>query len=147
MKRALFLIVVVAVLIAGGFLSMAISQQGSSVIPGLRIQTFNPEASVTAVTPQKGALFALFAMIALGSVVGMGATLAVIFWLLNRQIVRAKQSPNENFAFSLNPGTPNSVGGLVTRRPSITIAIIVILLIALSAFAAVAFNLFTAAPK
>ncbi len=142
MKRALFLIVIVVVLIGGGFLSTVISKQGARAVPGVLVQTNNPEASVTTVTPEKGALFFIFVAIALGSVVGMGAILAIIFWFLNRQVVRVRRQPNEGFDFTLNAAKPNSVGGLVTARPSITIAIIVVLLIALSAFAAVAFNIF-----
>ncbi len=141
MRRALFLIVVVAVLIAGGFLSYSISNQGAQAIPGLRIQTDNPEASVLQVTPDKGALFFIFTVVALGSVVGMGATLALIFWFLNRQVVKARQTPNDGFSFSLNAATPNSVGGALTRRPSVTVAVIVVLLLAAAAVAALAFGI------
>jgi len=128
---------------AGGFLSTVISKQGPRAIPGVLTQTNNPEGSVTVVTPEKGALFFIFATVALGSVVGMGVTLAIIFWFLNRQAERAKQQPNEGFDFTLNAAKPNSIGGLVTQRPSITIAAVVLLLIALSAAAAVASGMFT----
>jgi len=143
LKRALFLIVVVAVLIFGGFLSYTISQQGSAAVPGVLIQTNNPEASVTAVTPDKGAIFFLFTAIALGSVVGMGVTIALIFWLLSKGVTKVRQMPDEGFDFTLNASSPNSIGGLLTRRPSVTIAIIVVALITLSAILAVAFGMFT----
>jgi len=126
------LIFVVAVLIAGGFLSYSISQQGAAAIPGLRVQTDNPEASALAVTPEKGALFAIFAVVSLGSVVGMGATIALIVWFLNRQVVQVRKAPNEGFAFSLNPAQPNSIGGAVTSRPAVTIFLLVIVLVALA---------------
>ncbi len=142
MKRALFLIVVVAVLIFGGFLSYTLSRQGSAAVPGIQVQTNNPEASVVAVTPQKGAIFFAFAAIALGSMIGMGVLLALIFWLLNRGVSKVRQAPNEGFAFSMNASTPNSVGGVLTRRPSVTITIVVAL-IALLAFLAYAFGVFT----
>ena len=143
MKRALFLIVVVAVLIFGGFLSYTISQQGPAAVPGVRIQTNNPEASVTAVTPDKGAIFFLFTAIVLGSLVGMGVTIALIFWLLSKGVTKVRQMPDEGFDFTLNASSPNSIGGLLTRRPSVTIAIIVVALITLSAILAVAFGVFT----
>lgn len=142
MKRALFLIVVIAVLIGGGYLSTVISRQGARAVPGVLTQTNNPEASVTTVTPEKGAIFFIFVAIALGSVVGMGITLAIIFWFLNRQVARAKQSPNEGFNFTMNAATPNSVGGLVTARPAVTITLVVLALIALSAAAAVVLGVF-----
>jgi hypothetical protein len=142
LKRALFLIVVIAVLIGGGYLSTVISRQGANAVPGVLSQTNNPEASVSTVTPEKGAIFFIFVAIALGSVVGMGVTLAIIFWFLNRQVVRAKQQPNEGFNFTMNAAQPNSVGGLVTARPAITITLIVLALIALSAAAAVVLGVF-----
>ncbi|MCC7445888.1 MAG: hypothetical protein IT324_00660 [Anaerolineae bacterium] len=142
MKRALFLIVVIAVLIGGGYLSTVISRQGPRAVPGVLTQTNNPEASVTTVTPEKGAIFFIFVAIALGSVVGMGVTIAIIFWFLNRQVARAKQSPNEGFNFTMNAATPNSVGGLVTARPAVTITLVVLALIALSAAAAVVLGVF-----
>jgi hypothetical protein len=143
LKRALFLIVVVAVLIFGGFLSYVISKQGPAAVPGVRIQTNNPAASPSAVTPDKGAIFFLFTAIALGSVVGMGVTIALIFWLLSRGVTKVRQMPDEGFQFTLNASSPNSIGGLLTRRPSVTIAIIVVALITLAAVVAVAFGVFT----
>jgi hypothetical protein len=143
LRRTLFLIVVILLLIAGGYLSLTISSQGAAAIPGLRVQTENPEANVLAVTPDKGALFFIFAMIALGSLVGMGLTLAIIFWLLNRGVRQAGREPNREFAFNLNAANPNSVGGLLTKYPSVTIAVVILLLISIAVFAAVAFGVFT----
>ena len=140
MKRALFLIVIVAVLIAGGYLSTAISRQGSQAIPGLLVQTNNPEASVSSVTPEKGAVFFIFTAIALGSVVGMGATIAIIFWLLGRGVNKVKQEKGEEFAFTLNSATPNSAGAILTRRPAITGAVVVVMLIILLVVAVVTYN-------
>ena len=75
-------------------MSNSISQQGAGAVPGLKVQTENPEASVMTVTPDKGAIFFLFSAIALGSVVGMGVTLAIATWLINRQVTIVKQKPN-----------------------------------------------------
>jgi hypothetical protein len=85
---------VVIVLIIGGYISNAISKQGASAIPGLQTQTNNPNGNVEAVTTVKGAQFFVFTVIALGSVVGMGVTLAFLFWLLNRGVVEVKEQPD-----------------------------------------------------
>ena len=90
MRRALLIITIVIVLIAGGYISVAISKQGAAALPGLRVQTENPEANPMTVTPEKGALFFIFTAIALGSLVGMGVTLAILFWFLNRGVARAR---------------------------------------------------------
>jgi hypothetical protein len=76
-------------LIAGGYLSYALNREGANAIPGVRMQTSNPEANVFEVTQSKGTIFFLFVSIALGSLIGMGATIAFIFWMLNRQVARA----------------------------------------------------------
>ena len=141
MKRALLLFVIVALLIAGGYLSTTISKQGAQAIPGLLVQTNNPEASVSAVTAEKGAIFFIFTAIALGSVVGMGATIAVIFWLASRQVNKVKKEPGEHFAFTLNPATPNSAGAILMRRPAITAAVTVVMLVILVVVAVVTNNL------
>ncbi len=65
MRRALLIITVVIVLIAGGYISVAISKQGAA-LPGQRVQTENPEANVFTVTADKGAIFFIFTAIALG---------------------------------------------------------------------------------
>lgn len=142
MRRALFLIVVVAVLIAGGFLTATVSQGGVSV-PGLRNQTNHPEASVSAVTPAKGAMFFLLAGGALTSLIGMGVVLAILAWFVNRQVNQVKKLPDQGFEFTLNASKPNSIGGILTKHPSVTVAVIILTLIAISVGAAVALGVFT----
>ncbi len=143
MKRALFLILVVAVLIAGGYLSFATSAQGSQSLPGVLIQTDNPDASAAAVTPQKGAMFLIAVVVIGGAVTSLGAVLAWIFWMLNRQVTKVKQEPDTGFNFSLNPAAPNSIGGVLTRRPTVTIAVVVVALVALSTFIAAVLGVFS----
>jgi hypothetical protein len=94
LRRASILISLVILLILGGYVSIAISQQGSGAIPGLQPQTSNPNASPMAVTPMKGAQFLIFSAIALGSVVGLGVVTALVFWLLNRQVVKVEKEPD-----------------------------------------------------
>ncbi len=131
MRRALFLIVIVLILIASGFLSIQLNQQANSgaALPGMRVQTDNPEASVLVTTPTKGALFLGFAGFVLFNLVGIGVTLAIIFWFLNRQVVRARNQPNREFDFSLAAARPNSLGGTLARYPAITIFILVVLVV------------------
>jgi hypothetical protein len=90
LRRALLLIVIVILLIAGGYISYAISKQGAAAIPGTLVQTDNPNANVLAVTPTKGAEFIIFVVVVLGLLVGTGVVLALIFWLLNRQVAIAR---------------------------------------------------------
>lgn len=123
-------IVIVLILIGSGFLSIQLSQQArSGALPGMRVQTDNPEASVLVTTPSKGALFLGFAGFVLFNLVGIGVTLAVIFWFLNRQVARVRNQPNHEFDFSLTPSRPNSLGGALARYPAVTILILVLLIV------------------
>jgi hypothetical protein len=142
LKRAIFLLIVVAVLLGGGLLSYSFSQ-GAVNLPGMRVQTTNPEGNATVVTANKGAWFFIFAGAILTSVVGFGVTLAALFWFLNRQVVRAQKSPAQQFDFTLKTDRPNSIGTVITRTPSATIAIIIVAIIAAGAAAAVLFGVFT----
>ncbi len=90
----MFFIVVVVLLIFGGFMSYVISRQGAAAVPMIKVQTENPEASPFTVTADKGAYFFIYTVVCLGSVVGMGATLALVFRLLNRQVEIVKHEPD-----------------------------------------------------
>jgi hypothetical protein len=142
LRLAIFLLIVIAVLLGGGLLSYSFTQ-GEAQIPGMRVQTTNPEGNALVVTPNKGAWFFIFAGAILTSVVGFGATIAALFWFLNRQITRAEKAPKQEFDFTLNTDRPNSIGTVITRTPSATIAIIIVTLIVLAAVAAVVFGVFT----
>ena len=130
MRRAVFLLLIVVVLIAGGFLSVMIQQKGAEAVPGIWIQTYNPEASAASVTPTKGALFFLFAGGVLTAVVVGGGLLALAFWFFNTGAQEAKKMPNQGFDLtSLNPALPNSLGAVLTRRPAVTAGIVVLVLV------------------
>jgi hypothetical protein len=141
-RRVLLIGFIVVVLIGAGLLSLALNQQSISLLPGVRVQTANPDASTAVATPGKAAAFFLWTFIALGAVVSLAAVLALITWALNRSVVNAKQAPKQGFTFTLNAAAPNSLGSVLTRRPSVTIAVIVALLIALSAFLTIALGVF-----
>jgi hypothetical protein len=129
LRRALFLIIVVLILIGSGFLTIQLSRSSGGALPGMRVQTENPEASVLVATSQKGTLFFLFTGFVLFNLVGIGVTLAVIFWFLNRSVNRAKVRPNSGFDFSLSPAKPNSLGGTLAAHPRITIGIVFVLVV------------------
>jgi len=128
LRRAFFLILVVLILIGSGFLTTQLSRQtGGGALPGVRVQTDNPAGNVLVTTPEKGTLFFLFAGFVITNLVGIGATLALIFWFLNRSINKAKARANNEFSFSLSASRPNSLGGALARRPAITIGLLLFL--------------------
>ncbi|MBX3065888.1 MAG: hypothetical protein KF726_23120 [Anaerolineae bacterium] len=137
-------LLIALVLIAGGFLSIMINQNASTGgLPlGIKSQTDNPEANVADVTSGKAVAFFIFAAVALGSVVGFGATLAVIFWLLNRQVTKAHQTPDNGLAFSLNASQPNSIGAALATNPAITIGVLIVVIIAIALGVAIATGAF-----
>ncbi len=129
MRRALFLVVIVLILIGSGFLTIQLGANSGSALPGMRVQTDNPDASVLVATPQKGTLFFLFAGFVIFNLVGIGVTLAAIFWFLNRSVNRAKARPNSGLDFSFSPDKPNSVGATLAAHPRITIGVIFVLVV------------------
>jgi hypothetical protein len=83
------LIVALFILIAGGGLTMQLIAGGGSLLPVLQ-QVSAPDASPTTVLPWKAEQFFLMVGFILFNLVGIGATLAVLFWLLDRGIRRNK---------------------------------------------------------
>lgn len=130
LRRALVLIVIVLILIGSGFLTVQLATRSAdATLPGMRVQTTNPAASTLALTSDKGTLFFLFAGFVIFNLVGMGATITILAWFLNKQITKAKTAPNQEFSFSLSASNPNSVGGALARRPAITIGVLLILVV------------------
>lgn len=131
MSRALLLIVIVLILVGSGTFAYLISQQpaGAPPIPGMRVQTNNPAASALVNTPEKGTLFVLFAGFVVFNLVGMGATIAIIAWFLDKQLRKVRHEGNKSFSFSLAERENASLGGVLARRPAITIGIFMVLVI------------------
>ena len=74
-------------LIIGGGLTAQIAQQGGrDAIPVFVIQTENPDASVFESAPWKAEQLVLFIGFVLFNLVGIAATIALIMWLLHRQV-------------------------------------------------------------
>jgi hypothetical protein len=125
-------VVIAIILIGSGFVSlMLIQQSGHSgpAVPGMLIQTDNPDASVLVATPQKGALFVALIVVLLGSLGAVATGIAFLFWLLNRQITVAAKIPNAPFSFALNTAQPHSLGYVVARRPVVTISVALVLVL------------------
>lgn len=96
MRRLVFLIVALFILIAGGGLTMQLIAGGGSLLPVLQ-QVSAPDASRTVVLPWKAEQFFLMVGFILFNLVGIGVTLAALFWLLDRGVRRSKaQAANEN---------------------------------------------------
>ena len=92
MKRSSFTLILIALLLLGGFLTVQILATGSSgALPGLRIQTLDKGSSTLAVGPGQAVAFIIFVLFTLGSLVIGGAALAFLLRYLDRQTSEAKQ--------------------------------------------------------
>jgi hypothetical protein len=91
------LIVALFILIAGGGLTMQLVSGGGSLLPVLQ-QVSAPDASPTTVLPWKAEQFFLMVGFILFNLVGIGATLAVLFWLLDRGLRRSKAEASSESA-------------------------------------------------
>lgn len=96
MKRFIVFVILIAVLIAGGGLTaQLIASRGEGLLPVLTV-TRIPEASTLMVVPwQAEQLFLLIGFL-LFNLIGIGVTLAVIFWLLDRGVRRAQAEAGES---------------------------------------------------
>jgi len=87
MKRAAFIIGALLLLIIGGGLTAQIAQQGGrDAIPVFVITTDNPDASVFESVPWKAEQLLLLIGFLLFNLIGIGVTIALIMWFLNRQV-------------------------------------------------------------
>lgn len=96
MRRSSVLVGLVIILVAGGALTTVLSSSDlTDLLPVLR-QTNDASASTMDVLPwQAEQLFLLIGFI-LFNMIGIGATIALIVWLLNRQILVAKATTAED---------------------------------------------------
>ncbi|NDJ60083.1 MAG: hypothetical protein GYB67_03110 [Chloroflexi bacterium] len=90
MRGFITFVVIIAVLLAGGGLTaLLIANDGGGILPVLT--TVNaPEASRTVVETWKAEQFLLMVGFIVFNLVGIGATLAVIFWFVDRGIKRTR---------------------------------------------------------
>ncbi len=137
MRRVAILIGITIILIGSGFLSIQLSRGSSSgTLPGVNVQTINPEASVLIPTPTKGALFMGIVVLLGGAIVSMGAGLAAIFWFLNRQVSSAKALPNQGFSLAPASASPNGLMMSLAQHRVITIAVVIVIFLGAAVTAA-----------
>ncbi len=91
MRRGIFALVVAVILIIGGYFAIQIITNGAENVLPVRIQTDNPEASTIAATQGQAVGFVAFCLFGIGSLIGGGAVLAVVFRTLDQQIARNKE--------------------------------------------------------
>jgi pheromone shutdown protein TraB len=92
-KRLTFLIVVLVILGAGGMLTAQLLSGNSSLLPIVE-QTTNPAGDVNQVLPWKAEQFLLLVGFLLFNMIGIGLTIALIMWFLDRGVrsVRTEQA-------------------------------------------------------
>lgn len=90
MRRFSFLIVLMIVLLAGGGLTSLLIASGSQVLPILT-QVGAPDASPTTVLPWKANQFFILVGFVLFNLVGIAATLAVIFVAVDWGLKQSKK--------------------------------------------------------
>jgi hypothetical protein len=73
----------------GGLTALLITNQGGGLIPILQ-QTAVPDASVAQVAPWQAEQFFLLVAFLLFNLIGIGVTIALVFWLLDRGIRKSK---------------------------------------------------------
>lgn len=91
MKRIGILVILLAIIAGGGFLTAAF--QGGvepTSIPGAKVQCADPACSVFVSEPWQTGQFLLLVGFVLFNLIGIGATLAILFWFLNKQVANAK---------------------------------------------------------
>lgn len=92
MNRSFFLLVLVGLLLLGGFLTAQILLNGpSGALPGLIVQTLDESSSTLAVGPGQAVAFIIFVLFTLGTLISSGGILALLFRHLDRQAAEAKK--------------------------------------------------------
>lgn len=78
MNRGTLILVLVAVLVVGGFLSSILIASGPNGPLPVRVQTLNPEGSALVATPNQAVAFLIYAAVATGSLIGIGVVLGLV---------------------------------------------------------------------
>lgn len=135
MKRLFSIGLVLAIIIGLGVVLSAIGQGG--MLPGVRPQTANPNASALVMTSEQSVwLFIWIIFVTLGPLLTFAAFLTFIMWWGNRQVVRARTDDKQPLEFSLNPAKPRTLGYVLVRSPRLVIGIVVFALIGGAVFLA-----------
>ncbi len=135
MKRFLSLGIVLAIIIGLGVLLSVIGQSG--MLPGVRPQTTNPNASALVMTSEQGVWLLIWTVfLVIGPIATFAAFLTFIMWWGNRQVVRAKTEDRQPLEFSLDPAKPRTLGYVLVRSPRLVIGLVVFALIGGAVFLA-----------
>jgi len=92
-KRLALLIVILAILGAGGTLTALTGGDWSATsIPGAKVQCADAACSTFLAEPWEAGQFILLVGFIVFNLIGIGATLALVFWFLNKQVATVKAS-------------------------------------------------------
>ncbi len=86
MRRLSILAGIFIILLAGGAITSNLLSSDLVIQ-----QTTNPNGDALTATPDQAAAFILIVGFIIVNVIGAGLTLALVFWLLNRQLAFARQ--------------------------------------------------------
>ena len=92
-------VVIVLLLIGGGLTAQLASSDIIQMLPIIR-QTNVPEASFIDPAPWQAQQFILMVGFILFNMIGIGVTLAIIMWLLDRQVRISKATPRKEGAIT-----------------------------------------------
>jgi hypothetical protein len=90
-RRFIILLGIIIILLIGGGLTAQIASQGGTFqVPAVIRTTDNPDASALDMTPWKAEQLFLVIGFVLFNLIGAAVTVAVIMWLLHREVKRVK---------------------------------------------------------
>lgn len=94
MKRLLVIVALLVILIIGGGLTMQLIASGGQILPVLETVS-NPDANPTVVLPWKAEQLFLMIGFLIFNLVGIAATLALIFWFIDRGVRKSQAEAAE----------------------------------------------------
>ena len=103
MKRLLFFAVLMVILLAGGGLTALLINSGSGTILPILQTVGSPDGSTAVVLPWKAEQFFLLVGFILFNLIGIVATLAIIFWFLDRGVRQARKQAETSAASEVTP--------------------------------------------
>lgn len=91
MNRTTLGIVAVAILVIGGFITLAIAASGPNSVLPVRVQTLNPQGSTLQATPTQALSFLAFGAFATVSLIGGGVVLSLLLRFLDQEITKNRE--------------------------------------------------------
>lgn len=90
------------------------SGEGNSILP-LKRQVSNDAGSTVDLTGTKSAMLALLSLVVLGSIGGMAVPLALLLWIVNREVSKVQSQEPEPLLLSMSP-QGNSIGAALVNN-------------------------------